>query len=790
MFLPNRAASRFLFTVYRFQAIFSSKTIIRKPGLTLISVLVLIVLAALVAIDQPGSEDQNEKGGTGSVSDTGAPSISTTSPVAEHSKPLRSSDAGFVGSDQCQQCHQSQFELWQQSHHHHAMAAANSSTVLGHFEGEAKYFETITRFSEQQGRYVMTTENSKGEQQGFPVDYTLGIEPLQQYLTTLPDGRIQVLPFAWDTRQEKDGGQRWFHLYPDRYVGPGDPLFWMGPMQNWNHMCADCHTTSFEKHFDPSANTFNSQWKEPGAGCESCHGPGKAHIEKISAGKKTGLSDWAVPQENLSMEQCANCHSRRHRLQENVNVQKPGQTWQPEWLHAPLYHDDGQINDEVFVMGSFMQSKMFRAGVTCVQCHDPHKGEVRKQGNSLCASCHVPEQYDTPQHHLHRQEPLLCVNCHMPGKTYMQVDFRRDHRFSVPRPDLSETIGVPNACNQCHTEKDASWAAQKVREHFGEQRPKHFAGAFHNARTWQVDAGKQLLDIINNESEAVLVRASAIALMAPYVTHGRLQQLLAFLEHASPLLRTASVRLVAELPAASRQALLRQSLHDETLSVRLAATEGLAADVSGMDPEMRHEWKQAAREFIKVMELDLDRATSRLRLANFYLVQGNVLQAQKNFEASLALDPTSLPARLNYADFFRAQGNEPMARQQLERALAIWPESPDVYHALALSHVRQKDTRQALLLLDKARNLDVGNPGLAYVHAVALYSTGKAEQAVVILEAASQAFPAYRQIQEALVSYYRELKQPEKALNVARGLRKLDPDNENYLYLVRELENY
>jgi hypothetical protein len=176
--------------------------------------------------------------------------------------------AHFVGSQACAGCHPAEQAAWSSSHHRHAMEPADASSVLGDFaHARFRYFGRETRFSRRGSKFLVTTENQQGKLETFQVAYTLGYAPLQQYLVAFDDGRIQALPFAWDARPRERGGQRWFHLYPDADVTPADPLFWMRPRQNWNHMCGDCHTTSFSKRFSDASGRFDSTWSEVGNGC-------------------------------------------------------------------------------------------------------------------------------------------------------------------------------------------------------------------------------------------------------------------------------------------------------------------------------------------------------------------------------------------------------------------------------------------------------------------------------------------------------------------------------------------
>src|SRR6185312_8694286 len=430
--------------------------------------------------------------------------------------------AHFVGSAACAGCHPSEQAAWASSHHRHAMEPATASSVAGDFSDvRFRYFGRETRFTRRRDSFQVTTENRQGQPQTFTVAYTLGTAPLQQYLVALDDGRIQALPFAWDARPRARGGQRWFHLYPDANVTPADPLFWMRPRQNWNHMCGDCHTTDFSKRFSDATGRFDSRWSELGNGCESCHGAGSTHVEAAQHGARGAAAASLVNglhMQGEQLDQCGACHARRVRLREDPSHERMHETWRPELLQEGLYFPDGQIRDEVFEIGSFLQSKMAARGVACSHCHEPHTARLRAEGNALCTRCHDRQIFDGPQHHFHAAgtDGARCVSCHMPQRTYMVVHERRDHRIAVPRPDLSARLGTPNACAACHTGRGDAWAAEAIARHRSGRRQGPWGAellgpAMWSARHEQPDALASVRALVADPRVAGLPKATALA---------------------------------------------------------------------------------------------------------------------------------------------------------------------------------------------------------------------------------------------------------------------------------------
>ena len=190
-----------------------------------------------------------------------------SSPAAE-----KETAPGFVGSAGCAACHAKEYAAWQGSQHRAAMQEATEKTVLGNFDGARfSYAGATSTFYKRDGKFFVKTDGPDGKPAGFPVPYTFGVHPLQQYLVELPGGRLQALSIAWDVDKK-----RWFHLYPNEHVTAEDELHWTRPAQNWNYMCADCHSTALRKNYDVAADRFATRWAEISVGCEACHGPGES----------------------------------------------------------------------------------------------------------------------------------------------------------------------------------------------------------------------------------------------------------------------------------------------------------------------------------------------------------------------------------------------------------------------------------------------------------------------------------------------------------------------------------
>ena len=719
--------------------------------------------------------------------------------------------ASYVGAAACAQCHAAESAAWRGSDHALAMQEATDATVLGDFRERRVTVQGVTStFSKRDGRFVVRADGPDGTLRDFDVAYVFGVRPLQQYLIPFPGGRFQALGLAWDARPPKDGGQRWFHLYPRERVAAGDALHWTGPQQTWNFMCAECHSTNLERRYDAASDTFATTWSEIHVACEACHGPGSAHVEAMRAassgahagggeraemagaggasgdGLPVGLprfdpAAWSFDgthptvrrvaplRDGAEIDTCGRCHSRRGWSWEEMVPGRPlADTHRVALLDQDLYFDDGQIREEVYEYGSFLQSRMQRAGVVCGDCHDPHSGKTLAEGNLLCARCHEAARFDTAAHHHHRDGKAgsRCVACHMPERTYMVVDPRRDHGLRVPRPDLSLAIGTPNACTGCHADRDAAWAAAAVARWFpqGRSGKPHFGRALHAARRGSAGSARALLEVIGDPGEAGIVRATALAAL-PHADRTReglpheagiIQAIAAAVVDPDPLVRRTAAEWIDPLPPEAKAQLGLPLLADPIRTVRLAAAASLAGLPDTIAGDAATRLATAVQEYRRSLAFSADRAESHFNLGNLERQTGRPADAESAYRRAIALDPTFVPAFVNLADLLAAGGREQEAESVLRDGLKRTPGSADLEHALGLAAIRRHDTADALAHLERAARLRPDVARYAYVHAVALHDSGNSSGAMRILEAAAARHENDADILEALVAYCRE----------------------------------
>jgi predicted CXXCH cytochrome family protein len=728
----------------------------------------------------------------------------------------------YVGANACEGCHQAEFKAWQGSHHELAMQEANIKTVLGDFNNATfKYNNVESTFFRRDDSFMVRTDGPDGKLTEYPIAYTFGISPLQQYLIAFPGGRYQVLSIAWDSRPQTEGGQHWFHLYPKEKIAHTDQLHWTGRYQNWNMECADCHSTHVKKGYDSITDSYKTTFKEVNVACESCHGPASRHIKWAQHDDQSSYSDvtkglgvvlksdrqetWAFsdnsgiahrkqPASDALMNTCWTCHSRRSTL---VEGSLPGLSLEdshhPALLTQPNYYADGQQRDEDYTWGSFRQSKMFQQGVTCMDCHEPHSLKLRAEGNALCIRCHKAEKFDTQKHHFHKEQSkgADCMDCHAPEQNYMGNDGRHDHSFRLPRPDLSELLGSPNACIQCHTKQNNKWAASSLDKWLGKswrQRP-HYGTTLQAGASEGIKALPELIELAQNQSSSALVRATAVNLLKPLMSPDLLLFAREQLKDKDPSVRIAGLGLIESIDPINRVLMASPLLIDSVRGVRIEAAR-ILTDLPDDQITSNHieSRRSAMKEYLNYLDLNADWPVENVNLGNLYSRQHNFELAIAAFERALKLDPRFVRAYVNLADVYRQLHRDNEGEQQLRNGLSISPMSADLHHALGLLLVRRGDKNSALKELAEAANLSPENIRYAYIYAIGLHSTGKLSEALAVLKPIAEKTNDI-DILSALISMNREVDNNKAALVYAIKLAEILPNNMEIKQLIRELRN-
>jgi predicted CXXCH cytochrome family protein len=740
-----------------------------------------------------------------------------------------SSKASFAGSEICLGCHQAEGKSWGISQHKAAMQHATDRTVLGDFKDAGfDYYGVHSRFYREDGKFLVETDGPDGRLAVFEVKFTFGVDPLQQYLIEFPDGRIQALSIAWDSRPKDEGGQRWFHLYPNEEIKHDDVLHWTKLNQNWNFICAECHSTGVRKNYDARTDHFATKWAEISVGCEACHGQGSSHVawardqeswwpfgkhEDQNKGllvrfdERHGVT-WPIDAQTATarrsaaplalrkeVETCGLCHARRAAFHEDwLPGQWLSQTHVVEPLTRTTYYADGQMRDveEAYNYAPFKQSKMFAAGVTCSDCHEPHGAKLRAPGEGVCLQCHAADKYANVAHRHHAgiDRAPTCISCHMPERNYMVVDKRHDHSFRVPRPDLSATLATPNACNDCHRDKNTQWAAATVEAWFGADRKgfQTYGTAFHASRAEEADAAALLASVVADRNLPAVARADALTELAPRLSPANLGLARGSLADPDPMVRIGALDMLGNAPPGQIWPWVAPLLSDPVRGVRIRAVSLLAAvPTASQPPPDREPFERATGEFIDAQRANADRPEARTTLGGFLVRRGQVVEAEAEYKAALHLSPQYLAASINLADLYRQLNRDGDGEAVLRAAIAISPQAAAAHHALGLALTRLKKPQAALSEFREAADLEPDSARYAYVYAVALNSAGQQDQAVTALKEALERHPNDRDILSALIAFSRAAGDNGSALAYAERLAAIIPDDRNLSALVQQL---
>ncbi len=747
------------------------------------------------------------------------------------SQPFDLSQATYVGRDACVECHAAEVEKYRGSHHDLAMDLATTETVLGDFSGVELEHQGITsRMFKDGDKYMVHTEGPDGQMRDYQVKYVFGVTPLQQYMVEFPAEdsqnspspqspattspattspattshesglpRVQVLRVSWDTLKKK-----WFHLDPpdvSERLAPTDDLHWTGVAQRWNNMCADCHSTNLKKGYDLKSQSYHTTFSEIDVSCEACHGPASKHIELArqffpgwNRQRGYGLANLKRSADD-QIQACAPCHSRRNMIASDYRPsEKFYDYFTDQLLTAGIYYPDGQVLDEDYIHGSFIQSKMYHKGIRCTDCHDPHTARLKHDGNQVCTSCHQhpTAKYDSVAHHFHQPGTpgAACVSCHMPPTTYMAVDARHDHSLRVPRPDLSLKLDTPNACTGCHLKSENvaaekrpklklyqdwmsaartgdaevqaelkranQWCDDACEKWYGEKRRReeHFGEAIAAGQRRSEDAAERLSKLLGKSKAEVpaIARATALQTLSEVDAETAGGLALELMQDPHPLVRAAAcdALLGSANPGPGLDA-LGKALDDPIRLVRTAAARNLLQVPSEQHPaSIAPRLRAVNEELAEGMLNDADRAGAHLSLAVMAEQQGRPQAAIDHYRDAIRVEPGVTGARTNLAAL-------------LERNLSRSSTATDSPVYEEIRGLRKEELR----LLTRDVQLLPSVASLQYRHGLALYVDGQKEAALTALLKAAELEPNNFEFVQAVTLMHKSNGQWDTAKNGA-----------------------
>ncbi|MFO1513647.1 MAG: tetratricopeptide repeat protein [Verrucomicrobiota bacterium] len=698
--------------------------------------------------------------------------------------------AAYGRSPSCKSCHEEAFKSWE--HSHHALAERPIEPAL-----DASAFEPPhgvvhgTQHSEARitnGQFQLVTQGLGQTNRPFEVARVIGVNPLLQYLIPVGDGRVQASELCFDPKR-----MEWFNVYGTEDRQPGEWGHWTGRGMNWNNMCATCHNTRLRKNYDARTDSYRTTMAEQGVSCEACHGPMADH-NAWQAKHPNQSGDPTI--RKLSKQQmfhtCAQCHARRAELTGNF---RPGESFfDHHALTIPdetdLFYPDGQVREEDYEFTAFLGSKMHAAGVRCMDCHEPHTSKLRVPGNLMCMACHGntltngAPRIDLETHSRHKVGTSgdFCTDCHMPTTFYMQRHPRHDHGFTIPDPRLTKELGIPNACNRCHTNQTADWSLEAMNKWYGPRTNEQMrarATAIAQARSGNAAAVPALVKMTSTESN-FFWRAVAANLLRSWAGENSVRDtLVKSTQDTNELVRAMAVRglepyaSVAGTPAAGA---LAKGLVDPARNVRIDAAWALRRTVNTNST--------AGRDLLANLSHNVDQPSGAMQLGVFELERGNVASAIEHLQRAVSWDTNSAPLYDTLAVALSIQGrsvealvalrtachlaprdaafryrlglvlNEvgrlDEARVALEQAVKLDPQFAQAWYNLGLAYAAQKKPEAALEALVRAESLDATSAQIPYARATILAQLGRTDEARRAAQRALELQPGHSEAQELL----------------------------------------
>ncbi len=423
--------------------------------------------------------------------------IDTASPIAA-APPGKLPD--YAGSETCARCHVEIYQQWSQSGMARMLRPYQPQNVIGDFQNNNEFYLgdniLFARMVVQKGRHYFNIKESDGRWHEYPVDYTIGSKWQQAYATKLPNGQIHVFPIQYSTVEKK--WLNYWKLIDTPSSERANPRSWekLDVSTSYQLNCAVCHTSQLRNTLGGALAPDNVVFREPGVGCEMCHGPSATHVAAMTNGKFSAKAPLDPPVDFKRIGNrdfvaiCAQCH-----MQSNVhkgsalgelNYSSTG-TFFLKNASLPLaeftraaFFKDGRLSQTTFMVEALERSKCFRKGAaSCGTCHDPHGHDessnltslkFKDQPDRMCTSCHSQFNDEARAvahtHHPAASEASRCVSCHMPRILYGMLFRVRSHQIDdIPNAEMTDRFGQqdsPNACLLCHAEKTQQWLQSQL----------------------------------------------------------------------------------------------------------------------------------------------------------------------------------------------------------------------------------------------------------------------------------------------------------------------------------------
>ncbi|GAB5559322.1 MAG: tetratricopeptide repeat protein [Synoicihabitans sp.] len=690
------------------------------------------------------------------------------------------SSAPTQTSQSCRACHAEIFEKWEGTDH----ANANQPVEIAELEAAFAAAEEVSeggstfRLEVREGVPTMVNLKRDGTEVAYPVHAALGQKPSRQMLVETETGRIQPTDMAWDPAKEE-----WFNVFGDENRHPGEWGHWTGRGMNWNSMCAHCHMTGYEKNYDAETDRYSSSWVEAGISCIQCHGPVP---EGHGTDTETAGLDW-IHDRQQAEQTCAYCHARNEQLTAEF---PPGADYHDHFrltlpVQEGVFYPDGQMLDEDFNWTSVKLSRMHHAGVSCMDCHDPHTSEtiLPVENNALCMQCHtapgrqmpltevVAPVIDPTAHSRHAAGSTgnQCVSCHMPTTSYMMRSPRHDHGWFKPDPLMTKELGIPNACSSCHSDQSVDWAIKHTDDWYGEKmdsRQRARARAVASAQAGEESSVAALIKLWEDE-DIPAWRATYLQLLASHADHH--PEIVALARAATqdedPMVRGAAIQALTGIPG--QEDLIRAAFDDPVRLVRLDAAWGLSGEIQNH--------ANVAKEFLAYLDLTLDQPGGRLRKGQYLANTGRLTEAVDEIKLATQWDRYSAGIHETHALVLQAAGRMPEAANAFYRAAQLQTESGEAMFRAGLAFAEAGKMEEATTALSTAVKRQPDHHRAWYNLGLLKNQSGDIEGALQALAKAEEAGPNTPDYPYAAATIYWQSGNREAARNAALRALQINP---------------